>query len=218
MRRAKLSNVKLPCCCVEAATKLGLASFLLLVPVLFSPRPAAGQPSDQADTAVVFYAEPKVEATVWPSLLDVFHSEIVRAEDEYALPEDAEAIRGGDLMLGQEFRKIIQVHLIGRCDVVEQAEQSVPRGPLGWVLEVSGEVQPFVYIDCARVAQFLNSATLGMSDDQRRAAMARAISRIAIHEWIHIDSQSARHESRGIRQAELSRRELIYGPGWPHGR
>jgi hypothetical protein len=50
-----------------------------------------------------------------------------------------------------------------------------------------------------------------MNDDQRRQAMARAISRIAIHEWIHIDAQSARHASHGIRQAELSGAELTGG-------
>jgi hypothetical protein len=79
------------------------------------------------------------------------------------------------------------------------------------VLDVSGEIQPFVYINCDRVAQFLNPTTLGMNDDQRREAMARAISRIAIHEWIHIDAQSARHASHGIRQAELSGAELTGG-------
>jgi hypothetical protein len=196
------------------AVRLGLVPFLLAVAVFIFPRGAAGQGSNQAETAVVLFAEPQVEAAIWPSLLDAFHNEVVREASEYALPGDAELVRGSTLVEGQEFGKIIQVHLIGRCDVVEQAERPVPRGPLGWALDVSGEIQPFVYINCDRVAQFLNPTTLGMNDDQRREAMARAISRIAIHEWIHIDAQSARHASHGIRQAELSGEELTGGsPG-----
>ena len=57
-----------------------------------------------------------------------------------------------------------------------------------------------------------------MSDEQRTEAMARAISRIAIHEWIHIDAQTAKHESHGIRQAELSGEELISGARVTGGR
>jgi len=175
---------------------------------------AAGQGSNRVETAVVFYADSPVEAAVWPSLHDAFHSEVLREASEYPLPSDVEAMRGSSVLEGQQFGRIIQVHLIGRCDVVQQAYQPVQRGPLGWVLDVSGEVQPFVYISCERLAQFLNPTTLGMNDDQRREAMTRAISRIAIHEWIHIDAQSARHTNHGLRQAELSGYDLTGGsPG-----
>ena len=208
----RLFDVKLRWCWTGAATRLNIVSLLLAVPVLISPRVSQAQGSNEIETAVVFYADAGVEASVWPSLVDAFHNEVVREASDYPLPTDVEPIRGSSVIEGQEFRKIIQVHLIGRCDVVEQAERPVPRGPLGWVLDVSGDIQPFVYINCDRVAQFLNPTTLGMNNDQRREAMARAISRIAIHEWIHIDAQSARHASHGIRQAELSGAELTGGP------
>lgn len=211
MDAIRLSRVKLRWCWTGFATRLNLVSLLLAVPVLISPRVSLAQGSDQIETAVVFYADPGVEDAVWPSLVDAFHSEVVREANEYPLPTDVEPVRGSSVQQGQEFGKIIQVHLIGRCDVVEQAEHPVPRGPLGWVLDVSGEIQPFVYISCDRIAQFLNPTTLGMNDVQRREAMAHAISRIAIHEWIHIDAQSAQHESHGIRQAELSGAELTGG-------
>jgi hypothetical protein len=207
----RLFDVKLRWCRTGSATRLNIVSLLLVFPVLVSPRAAAAQGSNEIETAVVFYADPGVEASVWPSLVDAFRNEVLQEANEYPLPTDAEPIRGSSVAQGQEFGKIIQVHLIGRCDVVEQAQRPVTRGPLGWVLDVSGEIQPFVYINCDRVAQFLNPTTLGMNDDQRREAMARAISRIAIHEWIHIDAQSARHASHGIRQAELSGAELTGG-------
>jgi hypothetical protein len=207
----RLFDVKLRWCWTGFATRLNIVSLLLAVPVLISARVSPAQGSNQVETAVVFYADPGVEASVWPSLVDAFHNEVVREASDYPLPTDAEPIRGSSVVEGQQFGKIIQVHLIGRCDVAEQAERPLSRGPLGWVLDVSGEVQPFVYISCDRLAQFLNPTTLGMNDDQRREAMARAISRIAIHEWIHIDTQSGRHASHGIRQAELSDTELTGG-------
>jgi hypothetical protein len=190
------------------AGRLEAFSLLLVVSVFLFPRLATGQGPNQDETAVVFYADPQVEVAVWPSLVDAFHNEVVREESDYPLPENAEPIRASSLTPGEEFSRIIQVHLLGRCDVVEQASRALPRGPLGWVLEVSGEVQPFVYVDCARLAHFLTPTTLGLNDEQRKEAMARAISRIAIHEWIHIDAQSAKHEDHGIRQAELSTSEL----------
>lgn len=199
-------------CWTGFAARLNIVSLLLVVCVLIFPRVSAGQGSNQDGTAVVFYADPQVEDAVWPSLVAAFHNEVVQEASDYPLPADAEPIRASSLHEGREFGKIIEVHLIGRCDVVQQAYQPVRPGPLGWVLDVSGEIQPFVYINCERLVQFLNPTTLGMNDDQRREAMARAISRIAIHEWIHIDAQSARHASHGIRQAELSGDELTEGP------
>jgi hypothetical protein len=212
----RLSRVKSQWRWANSARGFDIVRFLLAVPVFLSSvflssQIAAAQSVNQAETAVVFYADPGVEAAVWPSLAEAFYRELVRAESEYALPLNARPIQASSLVEGEEFGKIIQVHLIGRCDVAQQAERTLARGPLGWVLEVSGEIQPFVYVDCARVAQFLDPATLGMDDAQRKEAMARAISRIAIHEWIHIDAQTSRHENHGIRQAELTSRELIAG-------
>jgi hypothetical protein len=191
---------------------------LLFSLICFSHQIAAGQVSSPPKTAVVFYADPQVEESIWPSLFDVFQSEVAQEESEYALPREIEPVRGSALRPGQEFDQVIEVRLIGRCDVVQQAYRPMHRGPLGWVLKVSGEIQPFIFIDCERLAQFLDAATLGMNKEQRSEAMARAISRIAIHEWIHIDAQSARHESHGIRQAELSSRELTVGSRVAGGR
>jgi hypothetical protein len=179
----------------------------------FSALTAAGQGSNQAGTAVVFYADPHVAQQIWAPLFNAFRAEVADERREYPLPEQFMPVRAADLAVGQEFTDIVEVRLIGRCDVAEQAYRPLPRGPLGWVVRASGEVQPFIYVDCERLAQYLGPATLGMTADQRIAAMARAISRITIHEWIHIDTQSATHESRGIRQAELTDRDLIRSSG-----
>ena len=194
----------------ENRAHTAICSLLLLI--YCSPRQGTAQTFSPSGTTIIFYADPQVEESIWPPLFEAFHDEMAREESDYVLPEDLELVRASALVPGQEFRQVIEVRLIGRCDVAEQADHYLRRGPLGWVREVSGEIQPFVYVDCERLAQFLNPTTLGMDERQRREAMARAISRIAIHEWIHIDTQSARHESHGIRQAELSSKDLTAGP------
>jgi hypothetical protein len=190
-----------------------LGCLLLPLLVYLLPQPATGQISTQPNTstAIVFYADRDVRETIWPTLFDAFHRELVREEREYPLPEDAQLIRANSLAPGQEFARVIDVRLIGRCDVVQQAYRPIRRGPVGWVLKVSGEIQPFVYVDCTRLAHYLNPVTLGMNEEQRRTAMTHAISRIAIHEWIHIDAQSADHKNHGIRKAELAPDDLTGG-------
>jgi hypothetical protein len=207
----RLSRVKLRWRWTGSASRHALICSLLVVFVLLSSRIAVGQASSPIKTTIVFYADPQVEASIWPSLFDAFHAEVAREESDYPLPGNIEPVRASSLVKGQEFERVIAVHLIGRCDVVQQAYHPTQRGPLGWVLKVSGEIQPFIFVDCERLSQFLNPATLGMSEEQRSEAMARAISRIAIHEWIHIDAQTARHESHGVRQAELSVQDLVAG-------
>lgn len=211
----RLSGVK--CCCCRPGLALRPVVFLLLVvPVALSCRVAAAQGSDHTGTAVVFYADPHVAEPTLAPLFDAFRAEVAQERQEYPLPENFELVRASELSAGQDFDNVVEVRLIGRCDVAEQAYRPLLHGPLGWVMRASGEIQPFIYVDCDRLAQYLGPATLGMNEDQRTKTMARAISRIAIHEWIHIDTQSGRHQGCGIRQPELSSRELIgvrHGPG-----
>jgi len=213
--RAKTVHVKLQRFDLRT---LGCLLFPLLVHLL--SRPAAGQTPTQTNTgtAIVFYADRDVRDTMWPALFGAFQREVAREERDYPLPANPQLKQAGSFEPGEEFTRIIEVRLIGRCDVVQQAYRPMPRGPLGWVLRVSGEVQPFVYVDCERLAQYLNPRTLGMSEEQRSLAMAQAISRITIHEWIHIDRQSGDHETHGLRKPELSADDLTGTPRVSGGR
>jgi hypothetical protein len=186
-----------------------IASLLLVVVLVLSPRTMSGQGANLAQTAVVFYGDRHVAEPMWPVLFEAFRTEVAEESRNYPLPENFEPVQASALTSGQEFDDVVEVRLIGRCDVAEQAYRPLTRGPLGWVKRISGEIQPFIYVDCDRLAQYLGPSTLGMSEDQRSVAMARAISRVAIHEWIHIETQSGRHESHGIRQAELTSGDLI---------
>jgi hypothetical protein len=128
------------------------------------------------------------------------------------LDQDPLLVRGDQDLRGVTFSRVITVKLLGRCDAFSQAGHSSGKGPLGWVLQISGKVQPFVSIDCARIAEVLRPATAGWTKQRRQDAMLQAITHVLIHEWSHIATQSSAHGSRGIMQANLSVSDLIKEP------
>lgn len=185
---------------------------LSILAVLCLTAHAAAQANEETKTlrpTIVFFFDDAASASIWPAVQSAFLNETAEEQVSYPLPSNLELVSAASLKPGSEFGRTIQVHLLGRCDVAEQAYRPLPPGPLGWVYDVSGEIQPFVYADCNRLAQFLNAKLLGMSDEQRNDAMARAIARIAMHEWLHITLQAATHSERGIRRAELTADDLV---------
>ena len=108
---------------------------------------------------------------------------------------------------------MIVVKLLGRCDVLPQSDRPSLKGPLGWVRQVSGKIQPFIFVDCERIAQMLRTRSAGLDKYERRHAMAQAIAHVVIHEWIHIATQSPAHGERGITKQFLTAAELTAEPG-----
>jgi hypothetical protein len=176
--------------------------------------------AQQSGTAIVFYAQPQMKEDLWPALFEALHADLADGAGELlnglALDKEPIFLRGSEDLRGVLFSKVISVKLLGRCDVFPQTDRPALRGPLGWVLQVSGKVQPFVSIDCARLAQVLRPRLIGLTAESRRYAMAQAIAHILIHEWIHIATQSSSHSARGIEQSNLSVDELIAGPKSNH--
>jgi hypothetical protein len=171
--------------------------------------------AQQAGSVLVFYAQPQVSENMWPTLFQILRAELY---DEAELPkglgaeQSAAFVRGGDALQGVMFSRIISVKLLGRCDVLPQADHPSLRGPLGWVMMVSGKIQPFISIDCARIAQVLRPAVAGLNKQERQEVMLQAVAHVLIHEWSHIVSQSPAHTRRGVTRSELSVRDLIAGP------
>jgi hypothetical protein len=178
------------------------------------PASAAVLPSqaEEPGTTFVFYAQQKVSEDLWPVLFEVLRSDLAGGEDEFSnrfvLDKQVTFVRGTDDLRGVVFSRIISVKLLGRCDVLPQTEHK-PKGPLGWVPLVSGTIQPFISIDCTRIAEVLRPAATGLSNQDREYMMDQAIAHVLIHEWNHIATQSARHTSHGISQAYLSLKDLI---------
>ena len=175
--------------------------------------------AQQAGTVLVFYAQPRVSEDMWQPLFQILQADLydqAQLPKGIALDQSAAFVRGSDALQGLTFSRIISVKLLGRCDVLPQINRPSFNGPLGWVMMVSGKIQPFVSIDCTRIAQVLRPAVPGLNKQERQDVMLQAISHVLIHEWSHIVSQSPAHTPRGVTQAELSVRELIAAPKSVH--
>jgi hypothetical protein len=192
------------------------ASVGILFALVLTLAPWAALHAQQPGTAIVFYAQPKVSEDLWPDLLQSLRADLAAGTGEapgLALDQNPTFLRGNnDRAVGIDFSKVIQVKLLGRCDVLPQLDRPSLTGPLGWVPKVSGAIQPFVFVDCTRLAQVLRSKTAGLDKNERRHEMAQAIAHVVIHEWIHIATQSPAHGAHGITKQFLSAGELTAEP------
>ena len=191
--------------------KVGIL-FAVLLTYALTPALHAQQPG----TAVIFYAQLQVDDEQWSDLFQTLRADLAAGMGEspngFALQQNPAYFRGNDLALGTVFSSVIVVKLLGRCDVFLQLDRPSLDAPLGWVWQVSGTIQPFIYVDCERIAQVLRSRSAGFDKYERRHAMAQAIAHVVIHEWIHIATQSPAHGARGITKQFLSAAELTAEP------
>lgn len=198
-------------------------TFRWIAPISLGLALSLGQPvvlnAEQSGVDIVFLAEPQVSGKFLSILFQALHEDLEAGSVELpggvALDRSPGLMRRDDLVRGLEAGDVIQVTLLGRCDVLPQAVRPWLRAsaaPLAWVKQAAGQIQPFIFIDCERLAQVLGAATLGLDREQRTRAMAQAIAHVLIHEWVHVATQSALQRSRGIERASLSVRELITSP------
>ena len=163
------------------------------------------------ENTIVFYADKQVSETLWQPLFSAIQEDL--AKENYGLADRSpRLLRGSEVYPGQEFSSIVEVKLLGRCDVPQQAYRPLKPGPLGWVLRIHGQIQPFIYVDCTRMAQVLDPTTLGMSGEKRTRAMSQAIAHVLVHEWLHIATQNAGHTAHGISEAQLTPSTLVAEP------
>jgi len=192
--------------------------YLVIFFCVMSNLVAAAQtvPVPQDRTAIVFFTDHPVNDRFWTVLYASLGEDLAADTGELpdgSIPDRNPAFfRSADLSRGIPYTDVIEVKLIGRCDILPQANRPMSTGPLGWVLRVSTQIQPFVSIDCTRIVQVIGPAVRGMNREQRLQAMSQAISHVLIHEWIHFAHQSSFHGDHGITQATLSVEELIASP------
>jgi len=183
----------------------------LLVLMLVHPSYA-----QQPGTAMVFYGQPGVSEALWPDLFQSLRADLAAGEsrDGFGLDRNLTLLRGNDELAKEiDFSSVVEVRLVGRCDKFTGAIRSSLTGPLGWVVQVSGGIQPFIFVDCTRIAEVLCSDSCpGFDQPGRRHKLAQAIAHVVIHEWIHIARQSAAHDRAGISKQFLSSRELTADP------
>jgi hypothetical protein len=143
---------------------------------------------------LVLFAERPLVADQWNALSDSLQKEIADAPQ---LSAGADLLRGETISPGIEIAHPISVYLHGDCDLIA-IPQARPYGALGWVRRVHGQIEPFIHVDCAKIAQELGPVALGMDRCRRSIVMAEAIARVIAHEWIHVATQDAGHTRDGV--------------------
>jgi len=122
-----------------------------------------------------------------------------------------EIVRGESVAPGAQFESAIPIFLHGSCRLMGEPGQPEVRGPLGWVLRDHGQIRPFIHVDCGRIGEMLGQHALWMNQGARNTAMAEAISRVVLHEWVHIATQSAAHGRDGIEKRAFGVQDLAPG-------
>jgi hypothetical protein len=163
---------------------------------------ALAQPARVPSTAVLLNFSTPVPEGFWQML----KADLERQEIPSLMRESPIWLKQEEFYPGMDFPEIVQVRLEGDCSSGEQHTHGVTPGPLGWVFQVEGRIQPFVFVDCNRITKTLEGELRGKTSSERRAKLARAISRVIAHELIHIGTQDARHREQ---KPYLSSRELV---------
>jgi hypothetical protein len=181
----------------------------VLVPPLFLffifPVFAEEQPAVAYDTLVIVSFPSSSCSAFWPAL----KSELERSETPKLLTGSARWITRDEFQKGTESKRGYEILLHGDCSAAPGTGQNKGRGPLGWVLLVDDQIQPFVHVDCDRVRQMLYRDLRDKTTAERRRILARAVSRIVVHEMTHIVTQSSLHGASGLQKAHVSPSDLL---------
>ena len=164
-------------------------------------------------TLVVFADKPMSEDE-WAALSSALGKGFERlALETHFMAGGLEVVRGERLAPGTQFEGIIEIFLHGSCHLVGEPGQHEVRGALGWVPRDHSQIMPFIHVDCGRINEILGQRALWMNRGTRNAAMAEAISRVVLHEWVHIATQSPVHTRDGIEKRSFALEDLI--PDFP---
>lgn len=162
-------------------------------------------------TTVVFFPDHPLPKSQWPSLFEAIRSVLAEvAAESPAIDLDAELVEGDSWVPGRPVEASLSVYLHGDCNSRLQPPRGYPDGAtLGWVWQRRGSIEPFIHVDCTSIGQVLEPGIYWFSNEQRIHAMAGAIARVIVHEWIHIATQSAGHSGQGVAKAHFGIDDLL---------
>jgi hypothetical protein len=158
---------------------------------------------------MVIFAQRRMTDSEWAALLDALQKGIRNAqEDTPALKGGVDLVRGDTIARGREVDRPISVYLHGYCTLVPMPRYTA-LGALGWVRLVHGQIEPFIHVDCAEIAQELGPLVLGMNRKRRDTVMGEAIARVIVHEWIHVATQNPGHAKHGVAKSSFGVADLL---------
>ena len=159
---------------------------------------------------LVVFADRPMAGEEWSALSVALHQgfQMLSAETHLSLAE-FEVLRGDTIMPGQQFDEVISIYVHGECRLFPRPGKQTVEGALGWVLRDHGEIRPFIHVDCSRIAEMLAGHVLGSNQEKRDAMLAEAISRVILHEWMHVATQSPVHTRDGIEKSSFGVNDLV---------
>jgi hypothetical protein len=111
----------------------------------------------QSGRVIVFDAQLQVNDKLWPASFQTIRVNLAAGGDESSkgiVPDRSSAlILRKNPVPETAFEFILRVRFLGRYDVASAGYYPLPNGPLGWIRIVSGHTQPFISINCTRLAQ-----------------------------------------------------------------
>jgi len=159
---------------------------------------------------LVVFPEKRMSDDEWTALSDALrHSFEDLALETHLGSGGFDVVRGDTLSQGVQFDEVIPIYLHGQCQILFQPGKYIVAGALGWVLRDHGQIMPYIHVDCGRIAEMLGQHAVGIKHATRNAVMAEAISRVVMHEWLHIATQSASHSRDGLTKDAFSFKDLV---------
>jgi hypothetical protein len=164
----------------------------------------ADVPGSEDQILVFFHLQHPVAADYWSQVTRELKKELPKDFWDRASWVQADS-RGSVAYEGRP--TVLDVSLTGYCGAVAQDKRVVP-GPLGWVLDVNGEIQPFIHISCERIADSVSMRLSSQPRTTERQLLARATGRVMAHEILHVLKQSGTHAHSGVLKSALAPEEL----------
>jgi hypothetical protein len=191
-----------------------------LIPVLLAALWLEGSARAQATAAAMEPAPPRTSLVIfsdrplpdglWEKLTAAVRRDLPEAAVQApAIDVHPEFVRGDTMPLGERFDSVVVVFLHGDCNLINQPPRPIHGEALGWVWKLEHQIQPFIHVDCTLIGQMLGPQAERMSRDDRTSTMSEAISRVVLHEWVHIATQSAAHGDHGITKSVFGVNDLM---------
>jgi hypothetical protein len=244
-RPAHLPGVTHHTCTRTSLSRIAGCSLVLVAALALGPSALAQPPAEVPEKAAVqttlaIFNDRPMPDGLWQALITTLHYDLASNSPEvrglvvHGMDNEAgsaaaarassqiQILEGDQIVPGTLIDRPITVYLVGDCKTEPAAQFSnfspplpVESGALGWVKMTNGHIEPFIHVDCRRIGQMLRVAGTGLSTEQRNHMMAVAISRVVLHEWIHIASQSPHHSKNGVAKAQFGVSDLLAQPPKP---
>jgi hypothetical protein len=170
---------------------------------------ALADPVPEENKVLVIFSDQALRDSAWAALLSALEK---GAQDEAAaapgLAENVVFVRGDRMVAGIDASEAISVYLHGDCSLVPVARTN-PMGALGWVRRVRGRIEPFIHVDCTKIAEELGPVALGMNRQRLDQVMSEAVARVIVHEWVHVATQNPGHAREGVAKSSFDVLDLL---------